>query len=216
MTETVYRRLVTSDVSGEHVDRHVFACVIAVVRGEPAQPPAVPLTHALGLAPDALAALFAAYFPSALDLLPWMAEDEGEGEMALEEDDLRRLLLSHAAGRRSDEEGWLAHIIARRSIAGANHLWQDLGLRERGDLSALMGRHFPGLVALNAGDMKWKKFFYRTLCQLEGVVICKSPNCETCDDYSLCFSREEGESLVFAPTAVPVSAGPAPQRARCP
>lgn len=198
MTEAVYRRLVSSDVSGEHVDRHIFACTIAVVRGEPAQPPAVPLTHALGLAPDALAALFASYFPSALDLLPWMAEDEGEGELALEEEDLRRLLLCHAAGMRPEEEAWLAHIVARRSIAGANHLWQDLGLRSRADLSALMRRHFPGLVDLNSGDMKWKKFFYRTLCQLEGVVICKSPNCETCDDVAVCFGTEDGASLLFS------------------
>lgn len=195
MTETVYRRLISSDDSGEHVDRHVFACVIAVVRGDPAQPPDVPLTHGLGLEPDALAALFAAYFPSALDLLPWMPE--GEGELALEEADLRRLLLDHAARRRPQEERWLAHIIARRSIVGANHLWQDLGLRDRRDLSALMNRHFPGLVALNSGDMKWKKFFYRALCQQEGVVICKSPNCEVCDDFDTCFGDEAGASLVF-------------------
>ncbi|KJS39962.1 MAG: hydrogenase [Rhodospirillaceae bacterium BRH_c57] len=209
MTEAVYHRLVSSDVSGEHIDRHTLACVIAVVRGDPAQTPAVPMTHALGLAPDALASLFASYFPDALDMLPWMAEDEGEGEMALEEDDLRRLLLAHRAGQRPEEEAWLANIVARRSIVGPNHLWQDLGLRDRADLSALMGRYFPGLVALNSDDMKWKKFFYRTLCQQEGVVICKSPNCTVCDDYAHCFSEEAGTSILFSQPADSVAPPPA-------
>lgn len=192
MTETAYRRLMAQEGSGEPFDRHILACVIAVVRGDPALAPTVPLTHGLGLAPDALHALFDRYFPHALDLM----SGSDEGPMELEEDDLRRLLRAHGATG-SPLETWLAAIIARRSVIGANHLWQDLGLRHRGDLSALMTRHFPGLVALNSGDMKWKKFFYRTLCQLEGVVICKSPNCETCDDYATCFEVEAGASLVF-------------------
>lgn len=40
--------------------------------------------------------------------------------------------------------------------------------------------------------MKWKKFFYRQLCEQAEVLICKSPNCAVCSDYSLCFAPTEG------------------------
>jgi len=39
--------------------------------------------------------------------------------------------------------------------------------------------------------MRWKKFFYRTLCERDGVLLCKAPNCEVCEDYALCFVPEE-------------------------
>ncbi len=71
-----------------------------------------------------------------------------------------------------------------------NHLWEDLGLDSRDDLQALMQRHFPGLKALNHANMRWKKFFYRLLCERAQVLICKSPHCETCDDQPVCFGPE--------------------------
>ncbi len=207
MTATVYGRLMAEEGSGELFDRHVLACAVAVVQGDPARPEedrqrSLSLTRALGLSPDALSAMFLAHFPHALDILPWMGErDDGDDDMALEEQDLRDLLLSHRAGARV-EEVWLAHIVARRSLA-ENHLWQDLGLRNRDELNALLTRHFPSLVALNHANMKWKKFFYRTLCQSEGIVICKSPNCETCDDFAVCFGDEMGTPLLPNPEAFP-------------
>lgn len=194
MTEAVYHRLVSGEGLGEHFDRHVFACAIAVLRGDPAQPSDVRLSHALGLSPDALSSLFQRLFPDALDLMPWMVEDEGEGEMQIEEEDLRALLLAHRAGR-GEQEVWLAHILARRSMA-PNHLWQDLGLPNRDDLNALMERNFPALKARNAGNMKWKKFFYRELCQTEGILVCKSPHCEACEDFAICFGDEAGQPLL--------------------
>jgi nitrogen fixation protein NifQ len=101
--------------------------------------------------------------------------------------------LDHRRGD-AEEEAWLAAIVARRSL-GTNHLWQDMGFADRLELNAMFRRHFPALVALNAGDMKWKKFFYRQLCAREGFLLCKSPNCETCDDYAACFDGEPGEAL---------------------
>jgi nitrogen fixation protein NifQ len=71
-----------------------------------------------------------------------------------------------------------------------NHLWEDLGLASRDELQALMQRHFPRLKALNHANMRWKKFFYRLLCEREQVLICKSPHCETCEDQALCFGPE--------------------------
>ena len=87
-------------------------------------------------------------------------------------------------------ETWLAHTIATAAM-GENHLWQDMGLPSRKVLSALMQKHFPSLAALNDKDMKWKKFFYRQLCESAGVLICKSPHCAECCDYRICFGPEE-------------------------
>ncbi len=77
-----------------------------------------------------------------------------------------------------------------------NHLWQDLGLQSRTDLGRLLHRHFPVLAGLNDRDMKWKKFFYRQLCQRDGILICKAPNCADCSDISVCFAGEPGEPLL--------------------
>jgi nitrogen fixation protein NifQ len=174
---------------GDPFDRHVFACAIVIGLADRR----VPLTEALGLSPTALANLMIAYFPDSWRELPAPSPGNGCGQDALEEPDLRRLLLEHRS-RGVVEEEWLATIIARRSL-GANHLWQDLGLFGRDELNRLMQRHFSSLKRLNSGDMKWKKFLYRQLCARDGVAICKAPNCEVCSDVAVCFGPEAGDPL---------------------
>lgn len=104
-------------------------------------------------------------------------------------DEILELLLEHRATSR-EQETWLAHAIASAAM-GENHLWQDMGLPSRKVLSDLMQTHFPTLAAMNSGDMKWKKFLYRQLCQRAGIPICKSPNCAECCDYRICFGPED-------------------------
>ena len=187
--ETAYQSLMASD-RGDPFDRHVFACAIAIGLAETGRP----LTHALGLSPDALRDLLSAYFAHALPSIMSAGDwSDCAGEDQLEEPDLRQLLLDHRSAGVVAEE-WLAAIIARRSVA-ANHLWQDLGLFDRDQLNGLMERHFAALRRLNGGDMKWKKFFYRQLCARYGVVVCKAPNCEVCEDVADCFGGEAGEPL---------------------
>lgn len=101
------------------------------------------------------------------------------------------LLLAHRStpGR---EGRWLAAMIARRAVE-PNHLWEDLGLRDRGELSRLLGRHFAPLAARNTRNMRWKRFFYRTLCESDGLVMCSTPVCSSCGDFELCFGQEDGE-----------------------
>jgi len=117
------------------------------------------------------------------------------GEVAgMEEEceDIRALLLEHAAPQRT-QALCLASILARTCLR-ANHLWEDLGLRDRGEVLELMRRNFPSLAALNAGGrMRWKKFFYRQLCKRAQIDICRSPNCGSCDEYPICFSPEQTE-----------------------
>ena len=108
---------------------------------------------------------------------------------SLEWMELRHLLRRHRAGR-DVSELFIADIVCSACL-GSDHLWQDLGLFNRKELSALMARNFPTLAARNDRDMKWKKFLYKQLCIAEGIYVCRAPSCEECTDYDVCFGPEE-------------------------
>lgn len=141
------------------------------------------LTATLGLPEQGFQTLWNSYFPGE----PLNLQD-GPGEDIVELEDLLHLLLEYRAGVH-ESEVWLAHIVAY-SCCGRNHLWQDLGLAHRGELSTLMTVAFPALAALNVGDMKWKKFIYRHYCSREGIYVCPAPSCSECADHTKCFSPE--------------------------
>jgi nitrogen fixation protein NifQ len=153
-----------------------------------------PLTAALGLDGADAFKLVMRFLPHRLDLVRDLPLSAGTGDDAVEEPDVRAYLGEFRAGRDGAAEAWLVAIIARR-MREANHLWQDLGLAGRFELNHLLTRHFPALVRRNSGDMKWKKFIYRELCQRDGIVVCKSPNCRVCCDFALCFGGEPGEPV---------------------
>jgi nitrogen fixation protein NifQ len=153
-----------------------------------------PATEALGLTRPALMQLVRRHAPHLASRVDALPATVGAGNDAIEEPDYRDFVFEHRAGRCAEEEAWLAAIIARRSL-GANHLWQDLGLGSRRELNMLLARHFPALVQRNSADMKWKKFIYRQLCERDGILICKAPNCADCCDFSACFGGEPGDAL---------------------
>lgn len=111
-----------------------------------------------------------------------------------EVDEVRALLLPHAAPHLSP---MLAQALAQRialACLGDRHLWEDLGLPSRADLGELMQQHFPTFKALNAAGMRWKKFIYRQLCLKHEVLICRSPSCAVCDEAPQCFGPETAGS----------------------
>ena len=147
------------------------------------------LPTGLGLCPEDFARLLVRHFPHSGPVLE-LDQAHWPGEARLEERrDLLDLLLEHRAGA-DESEAWMAHIVTAACMGG-DHLWQDLGLWSRKDLSRLMGENFPLLSAKNVRDMKWKKFLYKQLCQREGVYVCRSPSCEVCADYANCFGPED-------------------------
>jgi nitrogen fixation protein NifQ len=103
--------------------------------------------------------------------------------------DLHKLLLANRSGRHASER-WLADILIAGCL-GDDHLWQDLGLWNRADLSQLMHQNFRPLARRNDKDMKWKKFLYKQLCDTEGIYTCRAPSCAVCADYANCFGPEE-------------------------
>lgn len=139
-----------------------------------------------GVYGTALQRLYGRYLPDQ----PCPIEAEGAGDDDLDEfDDLVALLLEHR-GDDAEETAWLACAIATACF-GNNHLWQDMGLPSRAVLSELLSGYFPVLADKNLGNMKWKKFFYKQLCERMHVNACKAPSCSVCSDYVQCFGPEE-------------------------
>jgi nitrogen fixation protein NifQ len=174
-----------ADDDGEF-DIHVFASLIATAA---AQGSAV---HGhLGLSSDEFRAMIDRLFPGAGDMFCgcYASQSAGEDdEVAM----VRALLLAHRSTE-GEEGRWLASMIARRAVE-PNHLWEDLGLRNRDELSRLLARHYAPLAAQNTRNMRWKRFFYRMLCEADGMVMCTTPVCTDCTDFDLCFGGETGES----------------------
>lgn len=167
-------------------DRHVLACILAAGVTEGGL-----LFENVGLSSDELAALLEQNFPSARikgdDLLLGSERDDND-EVTM----VRDLLLARRSTE-GDTGRWLAAMIARR-VMEPNHLWADLGLRNRGELLRVLNRHFAPLARRNVKNMRWKRFFYRTLCEDEGLILCTTPVCTECNDFNHCFGDESGES----------------------
>lgn len=143
----------------------------------------------MGLSPANFRAMAAHHFPRLPARFRKLRGREIPANRIDEWDDLRRLLLTHRAGR-GRSEVWIAEAVAAGCLA-SDHLWQDLGLLNRRELSAMLAFNFPRLAARNTKDMKWKKFLYKQLCEAEGVYICRAPSCEVCVDYDFCFGPED-------------------------
>lgn len=176
-----------ADISNDNgFDRHVLASILAAGAMEGGL-----LLEKVGLSSDELAALLEQNFPSVRikeEKLPRGFEHVDNDEVTM----VRDLLLAQRSTE-GDTGRWLAAMIARR-VMEPNHLWADLGLRDRGELSRLLNRHFGPLARRNVNNMRWKRFFYRRLCEDEGLILCTTPVCTECKDVNHCFGDESGES----------------------
>ncbi len=141
----------------------------------------------LGLGAGRFAALVARHFPGLLWRPPAVAE-RGPA-LQVEFPDLVRFIGGEADPQVAGSAD--VAVILATGCMGAEHLWQDLGLPSRRELSQLVALNFPALAHANNRDMKWKKFLYRELCQREGIFVCTSPSCDACSDFALCFGPEE-------------------------
>ena len=166
-------------------DRHVLAAILALAMAEAGDGSVAQKAGYTGW-PDVIVALF-----------PQAKAQLACGDALARADDeacLFDLLISNVTTGTA-YECLLAGMLARRAQR-PNHLWQDLGLRHRGELSALMTEHFAPLARRNRSDMKWKKFFFRTICRDGDYALCTAPSCGECSDFDNCFSEETGESLL--------------------
>lgn len=164
---------------------HLFAVLIAAQLDGHGVLPAC-----LGLGSNVFEILIRAHFPGVTNRFwPEGIQVQKTDDRFLERDDLIKLISSYRSGE-DVSECWVASIITDACM-GQNHLWQDLGLVNRKQLSELIQTNFPELFALNSNDMKWKKFLYKQLCLEEGIYVCRAPSCEVCADYDDCFGPED-------------------------
>lgn len=173
-------------------DVHAVAGMLVVARDEAAAS-GEGLSRTIGMDPDDLATFLADGFPG-VPAARFGVLGAGVSDVPYEEDCLRRLLLRFSTGG-SALEVHLSRILARR-CRRPNHLWQDLGLSSRDELSDLMRRHFAPLAARNSRNMKWKKFLYRMICLDERAGLCPAPTCGECAEFESCFGDECGISLL--------------------
>jgi nitrogen fixation protein NifQ len=170
-------------------DRQLFACLLTVAAREPFD-----TAEALGLNATDLAALLRTWFPGSDPALLTRYATPGTTPPPEANPDVRRIILSHiprdAAGSPVASARWLAHILTARA-AHPGHLWVAMGLFERPQLSAAIRRHLPSLAEANHRNMRWKRFLFKQVCDLNGGILCKSPNCGDCCDYALCFPDSE-------------------------
>ncbi|MGZ8153346.1 MAG: nitrogen fixation protein NifQ [Methylococcaceae bacterium] len=147
------------------------------------------LPDCLGMEPEQFRELAKRYF-SGCDL-PEQAPSGCRQDFSrmLEKDDLVNLLKMYSQTDAAGTDWIIAVIVA--GCLGSDHLWQDLGLWSRSQLSEMLHYNFPELAARNDKDMKWKKFLYKQLCEAEGLYLCRAPSCDVCIDYGKCYGSEE-------------------------
>ena len=185
--DPLYRLLSASPApeGGAAEDRHLFACLLAVVAGEP-----WPLAAGLGLDERDLAALLQRYFPGiAPDSLETGRPRGGQVPPPINPEVLG-VLRSHLTPQSDAAAQWLTRILAARA-AHPGHLWVAMGFFERPELSAAIRRHLPSLSSANNRGMRWKRYLFKQVCDLHGARLCKTPDCGTCSDYALCFAPED-------------------------
>lgn len=190
---TVYTHLTQAQASPacDSFDVHVLASMFAIAAAE--FDSGGSLAQGLGISGAQLRCIVVTYFPGAANLLEPFGFDR-ESTVADDEQCLRRLLL-RSRTTPAPISTVFSIIIARRAMR-PNHLWQDLGLGNRSELSRLMLRHFAPPALRNNQELKWKKFFYRIICRDDNTRMCVAPCCSECSDFEGCFSEESGESLL--------------------
>jgi len=182
--DPLYRTLLASasPAGVDPGDRELFAGLLAIACRDSRDPAA-----ALGLDPQGLAALLSHLFPT---IGSKAVVGRGAAQPKPAAADLRALLHSFVDADASLLAPFLATALAARATC-PGHLWVATGLQQRPQLSAAIGRHLPRLFAANDRNMRWKRFFFKQLCNHSGGTLCKTPDCGVCSDYALCFAPEE-------------------------
>ena len=149
------------------------------------------LPAALGLSQGDYADLMRFHFPDYAVVPGSHVAETLDPNRAAELADLVDLMQTHRVGA-SPSELWVASIVGAACL-GHDHLWEDLGVWCRDDLSALLYRNFHALAEKNVHNMRWKRFLYKQLCDTDSAYACRVPSCEYCADYPRCFLIDEDD-----------------------
>lgn len=102
---------------------------------------------------------------------------------------LSRSIFKHRSSSVGAEKAnWLARALAAGCF-GDRHLWQELGLSGRQDVSRLIAINFPELFDKNTSDMKWKQFLLTECLGKDKCLEMLLPACQGCDEFTMCFKE---------------------------
>jgi nitrogen fixation protein NifQ len=104
---------------------------------------------------------------------------------------LHTLLLEHASAIVEAEDAYALATIIAHACLRPDHLWRDLGLAGRDEVTWMLTRYFPTLVALNVANLRWKKFLAQQRALSLGLEPGPAPGCPGCEDYAHCFPVSE-------------------------
>jgi len=90
---------------------------------------------------------------------------------------VKNLLASHAIDAHA--KNILAPRVALTSLM-MNHLYQDLGFKNRVEMGKFMMEYFPSLAKQKPKEKLWKKYLYECIDAI-------APACAECDDQESCF-----------------------------
>jgi nitrogen fixation protein NifQ len=144
----------------------------------------------LGLPPPAWRALLKRHFDRApasllarLSALPPV--DTREHAQFVET--LHALLLTHSSATVDAHDAQCLAAIIAHACLRPDHLWRDLGLAGREEVTWMLTRYFPTLVVLNVDNLRWKKFLAQQRALSVGLEPGPAPGCPGCEDYGHCF-----------------------------
>ena len=172
-----------ADTTAAGADAKLFAALLAAreVRGE---------MHLLGIGKEALHQLGKRHFGPALsqslriDTSPIAALPTKHRAFVSDLHDL--LIRSKSAGVDAADADCLASIIAHACLR-PDHLWRDLGLIGREDVTRMLGRFFPTVMSRNVNNLRWKKFLAFEVAMATGQEPGPAPGCPGCEDFGVCF-----------------------------
>lgn len=175
-------------------DAWLFARLVAAreVRGERAL---------LGLSAQALAGLAQRHFVAdamalPLSLLP-ASPDQPQVLKALPITDethaafaaaMREWLIGLASSDVDAADAQCLATILAHACLRPDHLWRDLGLTGRDDVTHMLTRFFPEVVTRNREGLRWKKLLARELARATGGEPGPAPGCPGCEDFGFCFA----------------------------
>ncbi|WP_303722145.1 nitrogen fixation protein NifQ [Malonomonas rubra] len=186
-----YRALLDTDTPPGifYEDRQMFAGLLTLAQQENSS-----FAAALGLKVTDIDKIFAIYFPNFDPYQVRKGLVNSKSSPPEINQEILDILLSHVShdqsGKRAHISELVAKVIAART-AQPGHLWVSMGFLERPQLTAAIHRHLPTLAIANDKGMRWKRYLFKQVCDLNGGVMCKSPNCGECSDYLLCFAPED-------------------------
>ncbi|CUJ47710.1 nitrogen fixation protein NifQ [Achromobacter xylosoxidans] len=179
--------------SSDHPDARFFATVIgkSLAHGDLAR---------TGLSSVELAEVLASVFPGTqdgataalADLQARLLAYATPGQASPQPDFTRLLrVLLEACGGPAVTTPWVTSVLAHACLR-PDHLWRDLGLKDRDDVTALLTRHYPGLVARNTQNLRWKKFLAYSAFEHAGLPAAAAPGCSDCEDRGFCYGASAG------------------------